>query len=468
MKKAIVFILLLICTTALFSCEKTDAPASDTAIIDVTPQMTVTPAPTPEPTPVPTPTPTPTPEPTPTPVPTATPFPVYTKKYADYVEKYTVTYLDYVEKNRKAPDHVTELPEPRFVRYEDGWYRNGEDTGEATLMFAGDLMCLSVQQSMAKHKYGVYNFNDFFSCVKPVFETADLVIGNLETTLCSRAPYKSEQTSINNMPNCNAPATFANAVRWAGFDGVVTNNNHSCDTGVYGILETIDNVNDYGLMHTGTFAEKDEKRYLLIDVNGIKVAILTYSNGYNGKERTITKEGRDLLLNTYYESWVIRDVENARADGAEYIIGFNHTGTEYTNTENANQLKFCQQMADAGIDYVINSHPHALQRYDILTTKDGRKVPVCYSMGNFISSMDNEISKDSMILTVTLTKDGDKIMMKDSYIPCRIMTYDGMQYVTVPVLPEYVNNATRSTLKSAYKRIKGVIGDKIECVGSME
>lgn len=468
--KLIFLTLILICPITLFSCEKGDYSGSETVIVDVTVPTEKAPRDTPEQTEVPTkaPAPSDTSTPAPTAEPTATPFPVYTEKYADLVKKYTVTYPGYKEKNRKAPAHVSKLPGARFTRYESGWYRNDSDSGTATLMFTGDLMCQRVQQQIALRKFGEYNFNSSFSCVKPLFENADLVIGNLETTLCSRSPYMSEQNRVDNMPHCNAPATFANALRYAGFDGVVMSNNHCCDSGVYGILDTIDNVNDYELMHTGTYADKSEKRYLLVDVNGIKIAIMSYSNGFNTKEFFMTQEGQDVMLNMYYPENVRRDVADARADGAEYIIAYNHTGTEYTNQENERQRRFVRQMADAGVDYVLNSHPHALQRYDILTASDGRKVPVVYSMGNFSSYMKQDVTKDTIILQVTLTKKGDKIEMNDGYYPCRVMYYNKIEYCIVPVLPDYMDGNTSGTLKSAYKRIKGVIGDKIDCLGSVK
>ena len=61
-------------------------------------------------------------------------------------------------------------------------------------------------------------------------------------------------------------------------------------------------------------------------------------------------------------------------------------------------------MAEAGVDFIIGSHPHALQTSDILTTSDNRRVPVVYSLGNFVSHQYKTVTKDNFILTLNLKK----------------------------------------------------------------
>ena len=457
MKKQLIAIILILCMALLFSCEakKNDVLPSDTAYsASVQAAETPTPSDMPEPEEK-----------------LAKAFPIYKEKYAELIDEYTLSLPSYEPIDRETPPHVSKMKNTRFKLYESGWYKNpgAEDSGEAVLMFTGDLMCQGRQQEAALERYGEYNFNKSFKAVKQIFESADLSIGNLETTLCAKAPYMSEENRVDDKPHCNAPATYLNALRYAGFDGVVMANNHNCDTGVYGILDTIDNVNDYKLMHTGTFADKAEKRYLLIEVNGIRIALMSYATYFNTKDAHISDEGQSIMLNRYSRQIVARDVQDAKADGAEFIIAYNHWGTEYTNEESEKQRTYAQEMANAGVDYIIGSHPHALQRYDVLTAADGRNVPVVYSMGNFMTHMRDDITKDTIILQLTLKRTEDGIAFEDGYIPCRVFKeLSDVDYCVVPMTDEYIGSHRSKEFMPAYERITAVMGDKIEVIGGTD
>ena len=189
-----------------------------------------------------------------------------------------------VHVDREALPPLGPVAEPRFA-FADGVYVNpdAEKTNSAVLMLTGDLMCMSSQQN-AVRSGDIYNFNASFDYVKPIFAQADFVMGNLETMLSQTAPYTSEQGKIyapsGGKPNCNAPATYLDAVCYAGFDAVVTANNHNLDTGVQGIFETLDNLASYKLPQTGIFASAEHERFLIFDINGIRVALLSYSTLY--------------------------------------------------------------------------------------------------------------------------------------------------------------------------------------------
>ena len=404
-----------------------------------------------------------------TPEPTPTPYVPYTTAYADLPEKYTLRYPDYEVQVRESPKPVSKVIPARYELDEMGWYNNpnAEETGSAVLMLTGDLMCQTRQQEAALEKYGEYKFNDNFYVVKDVFAEADFVVGNLEATLSAQAPYMSEQKEVDGKPHCNAPSTYAGALRYAGFDAVMTANNHCIDAGVYGLLDTIDVLHNYELMHTGTFASEKDQRVLLVNINGVRVAFLSYATYFNTKDAYLTDEGREILLNKYTPEKVALDVKAAKLMGAEFIIAYNHWGKEYTNTESEKQLRYAREMADAGVDYIIGSHPHALQRYDILTASDGRSVPVVYSMGNFVSHMTKTVAKDTIILRIELTKTEDGVQIaSEGYIPCRVFkSYVGYNYIVMPISQEYNGGRSSRYFEAALKRITAVMGDKLEQLG---
>ncbi|MHB1314010.1 MAG: CapA family protein [Christensenellales bacterium] len=360
---------------------------------------------------------------------------------------------------------LSELELPRY-HFEYGIYgrysENPEDKNSARIMLTGDIMALNSQQSAARNG-STYDFNKSFDLVKNLFAEADFVIGNMETTLSYSRPYTCELSQYDGNPNCNAPSTFLDALRYAGYDAVVTANNHCCDTGAAGLLETLDLLDNYRIAHAGTYRGAWQKRALHVSINGIRVAFLAYTEFFNRKSGYLTPQEQEGMLSPYSAEAVARDVKEAKAEGAEFVIAYNHGGTADTHSVNGTQKKHAQEMANAGVDLVINSHPHVLQRADILQAKGGRKVLVIYSMGNFVASMSSNANKDAIVLDVKLTKKNGKVVMESAgYYPCRILSlYEDSPYCVVPVSPAYNGGDNSSVLQSAQKRIAKVMGDAI-------
>ncbi|MDR2891420.1 MAG: CapA family protein, partial [Alistipes sp.] len=81
-----------------------------------------------------------------------------------------------------------------------------------------------------------YDYSGVFRHVRRIFERADVVVANLETTLRETPPYTG-------YPAFAAPAELALAMREAGVDIVTTANNHILDKGRQGVFSTIDILN---------------------------------------------------------------------------------------------------------------------------------------------------------------------------------------------------------------------------------
>ena len=372
------------------------------------------------------------------------------------------------DRNPETPNSPIKVA--RYHLSKDGIYRSSmEKDGVATILFTGDLMCQKDQQDIALSSYGCYDFRDNFTYVKDILSSSDFTVGNLETMLSESASFYSEEPKVEDRPQCNAPSTFLDAVRYAGFDMVVAANNHNCDTGIKGIFQTLAHLEQYRLISTGLFKNKTEKRYKIIEIDGIKVAFMAYAKYYNTKDQYLTEEGKSVLLNKYSKSRVAKDVKAAKAAGAEYIISYIHWGKEFTNTQSAAQEKYAQDMADAGVDYIIGSHPHALMPYDHVTASDGRIVPVIYSLGNFVSHITSKvITSESMILKIELTKNSSgKVLLKsEGYIPCRILkTYKGNHYTCFPLTSPYNDGKNTVYAKEAYPHIRSIISTRLKVLG---
>lgn len=361
------------------------------------------------------------------------------------------------------PPHYEPVEHPPRFRYAlstDGVYRKPAlRQDKALISCVGDM--LAEEKLYKSHLIGGRtDFHDVFTFVRPYFAASDLTVGNLETMLCAAAPYTGEQYKVDGKYHCNAPQSFLDAVRQAGFDFLMLANNHNLDCGAAGIRETLNRIDDAGLMRTGLFAGPAERRFALVEVNGIRLALLSWSTWYNRNETRLTDEGRRALLNEYAPDRAASDIAAARAAGAEFVLTYIHWGVdaEYKTEPSASMRRMAQELADAGADYIVGSHTHSVQPHDLITARDGRIVPVAWSMGNFVTSELMSVSRSTGILQIELTRQNGKVRVTgETFIPCYIP--DSACGLSYPVLPERSitgEGKQAMQMKEAIKKVKGI------------
>lgn len=378
---------------------------------------------------------------------------------------------------------------------------------QITVMAVGDVMCLGAQLSAA-HRGGGYNFDYAFAQVKDILSSSDLAIGNLETLIAEGHPYTaiasgddeeptptpggstepsespseptgsaeppivsqgdiafqhetwSQRQPLLDGPRINGPETFLSAVVGAGFDVLTTANNHINDYGVDGIEKTLARLDAYTIPHTGAYATEEEKAPLIVEVQGIKIGIVAYTDHLNR-----SAGGNKALIDLYDADKVAADIAAAKEAGADFTIVYIHWGTENTHSVNRQQRKMAQATADAGADLILGSHPHCLQEFELLETEHGT-VPVIYSLGNFVSSMaGRSMNRDGMILKFVLEKDnvtGETTLGPMSYIPTYCMNTDAGSFAVLPAdLGAIASSEYASKLESSRNRTIDVLGEEI-------
>ncbi|MEZ5041201.1 MAG: CapA family protein [Saprospiraceae bacterium] len=272
------------------------------------------------------------------------------------------------------------------------------DTVSLKLLFVGDIMGHDSQIESAKIvKDSMYDYTPCFEWVRPVIQAADLAIGNLELTLPGKPPYKG-------YPQFRSPDDLALALRHAGFDVLVTSNNHSNDAGKMGVINTILTLDDYFFYHTGTFQNQDirDAYYPLIVYKGaFKLAFLNYTYGTNGLPTVAPT-----IVNEIDEVQIEADMKEAQALNPDAIIVVMHWGQEYQLNENSEQRELAQKIFEWGADLVIGAHPHVIQPVKTRKlVKDSTKTGlVAYSLGNFISGQQKANTDGGLMLEVTLKK----------------------------------------------------------------
>lgn len=358
----------------------------------------------------------------------------------------------------------------RFDHQDAVWkQKQSGQKNDAVIMMVGDMMCSSVQmRNQYSDKQG-WNFNDSFVYTREVMAESDFAVGNLETLLAPGWPYMIDEAYIDNYNNCNAPSRYLDAVHYGGFDAVMMANNHNCDGGTRALMQTIEQVDRYGFIRTGVFTDDSEKHYFIVEINGIKVGFLAYmtkATGFNYKEESWTEEERETHLNIFSLEKAKRDIAQARAAGAEYVIVYMHWGMKNFFNLTKGQMKDAQAIADAGADFVVGANPHVLQKYEVLTSCDGKIVPCYYSTGNYQSVMKQvEENRDSIVVRVVLKRDetGSVVLAENDYIPCYTYRHAGASNWAPVALSERYNKSVLKQNKML-KRIRNAIGEDASCL----
>lgn len=283
----------------------------------------------------------------------------------------------------------------------------------ATLAVCGDAMShMPLTNDAWSEEKGAYDYVRIMSAVQPIVSGADYAVVNLETTLAGGPPYSG-------YPNFNSPDDMAYGLRETGFDLCLTANNHSLDKGFSGLSRTLDVLDQVGLAHVGTSRTQEEHDYniVLADVGGISVAFLGYTYGTNGipvhKDHpySINLFNTDYLttLSTLDTDKLSTDLAAAEAMNPDLIAVMIHWGVEYKTTENSYQDQIADFLFDHGADIVLGGHSHVLQPMGTRTIPDSdggsHQGFVCYSLGNFISSQNYDLTDTTVALELELTRD---------------------------------------------------------------
>lgn len=268
----------------------------------------------------------------------------------------------------------------------------GQDTTRVSLLFLGDIMQHDSQIAAAfQADRGVHDYSECFRYVKPVFESADVTIGNLELTLAG-PPYKG-------YPQFSAPDALAVELKNAGVDMLVTANNHCVDRGRQGLERTLIMLDSLRIPHTGTFKDSIDQaahNVLLIEKNGFSLALLNYTYGTNGIP--VTKPN---VVNRIDTIQMEKDLQVAKQANPDAVIVFFHWGSEYQSQPNAGQRKLADFCFQRGVKLVIGAHPHVLQPMEWRKEKDQL---VVYSLGNFVSGQRDRYKNGGAMVRVELAK----------------------------------------------------------------
>jgi len=314
-------------------------------------------------------------------------------------------------------------------------------------------MCHSSQFKFAEVEKDSFDFRSVFENVKPFIESADLAIGNFETTT------SGENRGYSGYPIFNTPDEFLDALKFSGFDLLITSNNHILDKRESGLQRTQDEIIKREMDYIGTYnSVEDYDSLRFYEVDGFRLALFAYTYGTNIPE----PKGKNFLVRNIDTTLIKFDIEKARAQNPDAIIICFHFGNEYKRDASKFQREIVNKTIEYGADIILGSHPHVMQPIEIFKTNSGSIDSgfVAYSLGNFVSNQQWRYSDAGVILNFTLEKSDSLRVKKINFIPTWVYkgnTGQRNQFIIYPSeltetdsLPEYFKKNEIEKMRESY------------------
>lgn len=344
-----------------------------------------------------------------------------------------------------------------------------EKDREVSFLAAGDNLVHGLIYYSGDQGDGSYSFDRMYERVSDEISSADIAYLNQET-ICG-----GTQLGLQSYPTFNSPYEILDSVAAAGFDWISTSSNHSMDVGEEGILSQLSHLEELPqLIQTGTNASADEaKEYKVIEKNGVKIGLLSYTYGLNG---FALPDGKEYLVNLIDEDRIREDMKELNQISDVQVVSM-HWGVEYQFEENEEQRALAQLLSDEGADVIIGTHPHVLQPMEVLKGEEGNETLVMYSLGNFVSAQDvNSRMLGGMAKWTLVYHPSDKsVSFKNICFEPTVMYFDpsGTDVQVYP-LSEYTDDTGASHYLSAYGQdmskqyfidlVKEIMGNTVELV----
>ncbi len=193
----------------------------------------------------------------------------------------------------------------------------------------------------------------------------------------------------------------ASILNTMGVDIVGLANNHAYDYGQKALVDSFAALDNAGVAYAGAGNDIEEASHPVYYVtdSGLKIAIIcaTQIERLDNPDTKGATENSPGVFRCLNDALLLEKIREAR-DRNAYVVVFIHWGTESTDEIDYYQNLQAKEIAEAGANLIIGSHPHVLQKIDYVSG-----VPVVFSMGNFIF---NSKTLDTCMILTTLHRNG--------------------------------------------------------------
>lgn len=267
-------------------------------------------------------------------------------------------------------------------------------TDSVSVTITGDILLDRGVRKVIEQKGTDAVFSPF---VDSVFQSSDIVIGNLECPATKIMEPSFKQFIFRAEPE------WLFTLKQHGITHLNLANNHSVDQGRAGLVDTRENVVSAGMIPIGAGRTMEEAaRPVLLTSSPRKVYVLASLQlalenfAYLSEKPSVSQEDFDTLVER------VRHLRSSEPDS--YIIVTLHWGGEHTLQPVTIQRVRAHQLIDAGADALIGHHTHTLQ-----TIEEYKGKPIYYSIGNFIFDQRKPVNTKACMVKLTITKESSHV-----------------------------------------------------------
>lgn len=261
-----------------------------------------------------------------------------------------------------------------------------------------------------------YDFLPTYEFVADYMKNADICYVNQETL--SGGP----GTKIDGYPRFNTPIAMGRDLAALGVDIVNMAHNHMLDAGNDSLLKYSDEYfKSLDMTPLGYYKdEADTDNIVIYEEQGVKIAFLTYTyatNGFVSYSETYIP---------YFEEPLIRRQVALAKEQADVVIVSAHWGWEDSYKPNSDQKYYASLFCELGVDVVIGMHSHCLQPAEWMEHENGNRMLLTYSLGNFVSGMQNALNVLEGMLSFDIRKNGEtgEITVENPVITPLVLHYE--------------------------------------------
>jgi poly-gamma-glutamate capsule biosynthesis protein CapA/YwtB (metallophosphatase superfamily) len=268
-----------------------------------------------------------------------------------------------------------------------------EALNRITLLTVGDILLegsfLGIVEDVVNREGGSF----LFAPTKTIFDTANVVLGNLENPLSGRG------SAIYKMgPNFRASPKMVKILSNAGFDILGVANNHVRDYGDSAFVDTLNHLKNGGITSVG--GGQDPTSALepaVVKVDGVSFGILAFTYQQESVASTSHPGAANLDNPQCFKSL------KALKDRVDSVIVYVHMDPEYSRYPAPHRIRMAHNFIDMGAEMVIGHHPHFPQGIEIYKGK-----LIAYSLGNFVfhTRKDLPLTNLGYMLETKLTREG--------------------------------------------------------------
>jgi poly-gamma-glutamate capsule biosynthesis protein CapA/YwtB (metallophosphatase superfamily) len=299
---------------------------------------------------------------------------------------------------------------------------------------------------------GGHDFRPMLAGIRPAVSGADVAICHMETPVApAGGPFSS-------YPSFSVPPQIAPALAATGYDACTTASNHTYDRGADGVTRTLDALDAAGLRHAGSARTPQEAATTtLLDVDGVRLALLSYTFGFNGIP---APDGQTWRSNPVDEHRILADAALARRRAADVVVVALHWGDEYDHTPNGQQQALAPRLIRSPeIDLLLGHHAHVVQPIEAIGDEW-----VVYGMGNLVSNQGSQGPEklEGLLVRFTFTEQPSRRWRVTSAEFAAVLTDDRGPIRVVDVRRALANPRTdprlRPRLQTAWQRTAAIAG----------